>query len=80
MLDYETLNYKNDIGAGGLQDIFAMIVFGKEHKGTFVDIGCRHPVLHSNSYLLEQYGWKGFAVDLEYYTPEWKQYLSLIHI
>ena len=58
MLDYKTLNYSNDIGAGGLQDIFAMIVFGKEHKGTFVDIGCRHPVLHNNTYLLEQYGWK----------------------
>ena len=35
MLDYKTLSYANDIGAGGLQDIFAMIVFGKEYKGTF---------------------------------------------
>ena len=74
MLDYKTLKYSNDIGAGGLQDIFAMIVFGKEHKGTFVDIGCRHPVLHNNTYLLEQYGWKGFGVDLEFFSPEWKYY------
>ena len=74
MLNYEECNYENDIGAGGLQDIFALMVFGKEYQGTFVDIGCRHPVLHSNSFLLEQYGWRGYAVDLEYFTPEWKKY------
>lgn len=74
MFSFETAKMQNDIGAGGLQDIYALIVFGKEHVGTFVDIGCRHPVLHNNTFLLEQYGWKGFAVDLEYYTPEWKQY------
>ena len=65
MLDYNTLEYSNDIGAGGLQDIYAL---------TYVDIGCRHPVLHNNTYLLEKYGWRGFAVDLEFYTPEWKKY------
>lgn len=74
MLDYGTLKYSNDIGAGGLQDIYALTVFGKEHKGTYVDIGCRHPVLHNNTYLLEKYGWRGFAVDIEYFTPEWKKY------
>jgi len=74
MLDYNSLTYKNDIGAGGLQDIYALVVFGKNYKGTYVDIGCRHPVLHNNTFLLEEYGWKGFAVDLEYYTPEWKKY------
>jgi hypothetical protein len=74
MLNYETVDYENDIGAGGLQDVYALIVFGKEYKGTFVDIGCRHPVNHNNTYLLEKYGWKGYAVDLEYFTPEWKQY------
>lgn len=64
----------NDIGAGGLQDIYALTVFGKDYKGTFIDIGCRHPILHNNTFLLELYGWKGFAVDLEYFTPEWKRY------
>lgn len=61
----------NDIGAGDMQDIYALIVFGKEHKGTFVDLGCRHPILHNNTYLLEQYGWKGIAVDFDDYTKEW---------
>jgi len=74
MFDSKTLEFINDVGAGGLQDIYALTVFGKEYKGTYVDIGCRHPVLHNNTFLLEQYGWTGLAVDLEYYTPEWKKY------
>jgi hypothetical protein len=61
----------NDIGAGDMQDIYALIIFGKEYKGTFVDLGCRHPILHNNTYLLEQYGWRGIAVDLDDYTEEW---------
>lgn len=63
----------NDIGAGDMQDIYALVVFGKEHKGTFVDLGCRHPILHNNTYLLEQYGWSGIAVDFSDYTEEWLQ-------
>lgn len=74
MFDYNTLQMTNDIGAGGLQDIYALTVFGKDYSGTFVDIGCRHPVLHSNTFFLEQYGWKGLTVDLEYFVPEWKKY------
>lgn len=74
MFDSKTLELINDVGAGGLQDIYALMVFGKNYKGTYVDIGCRHPVLHNNTFLLEQYGWRGFAVDLEYFSPEWKKY------
>jgi FkbM family methyltransferase len=32
-------------------------------RGCFVDIGAFHPVLHSNTYLLYQYGWRGLNVD-----------------
>ena len=74
MFDFNTLEITNDIGSGGLQDIYALTIFGKDHKGTYVDIGCRHPVLHNNTFILEQYGWRGFAVDLEYFTPDWEQY------
>lgn len=72
MINFETLKYDNDIGAGALQDIHALIVFGKDYKGTFVDIGCRHPVNHNNTYFLEKYGWKGYAVDLANFDAEWK--------
>jgi len=74
MFDYKTTQMINDIGAGGLQDVYALTVFGKETPGTYVDIGCRHPVLHNNTFLLEQYGWKGIAVDLECFTEEWEKY------
>ena len=73
MIDFNCV-YVNDLGAGGMQDIYALIVFGKEHKGTFVDIGCRHSVLHNNTVLLEEYGWRGLAVDLENHTDNWNQY------
>lgn len=62
----------DDLYAGGLQDIYALIIFGKEHKGTFIDIGCRHPRMHNNTYLLELYGWKGFGVDLEDFSKQWE--------
>ena len=74
MIDYNTCTYSNDLGAGGMQDIYALIVFGKEHRGTYVDIGCRHAVNHNNTWLLEQYGWRGLAVDCENYTESWEEY------
>jgi hypothetical protein len=74
MFNFSDLSIPNDIGSGGMQDIYALIVFGTEHKGTFVDIGCRHSVLHNNTYLLEEYGWKGIAVDIANYTDDWNKY------
>ena len=74
MINFDTLAWDNDIGAAALQDVYALTVFGKDHKGTYVDIGCRHPVLHNNTFLLEKYGWTGFAVDLTDYTNDWKNY------
>jgi hypothetical protein len=74
MFDFNTLEMQNDIGAGGLQDVYALTIFGKRCKGTYVDIGCRHPVFHNNTFLLEQYGWKGLAVDLENFTLDWEKY------
>ena len=74
MINYNTCTYSNDLGAGGMQDIYALIVFGKEYKGTYVDIGCRHPVNHNNTWLLEEYGWRGLSIDLADYTDSWKKY------
>ena len=74
MIDYNTCTYSNDLGAGGMQDIYALMVFGKEFKGTHVDIGCRHPVNHNNTWLLDEYGWRGLAIDLANHTDAWKEY------
>ena len=35
----------------------------KKKKGTYVDIGCYHPILYSNTYGLYRRGWKGIVVD-----------------
>jgi hypothetical protein len=62
----------NDKYAGGQQDIFVLSLLGTEYNGTFVDIGCREPINHSNSALLEKYGWMGIAVDINNYANLWK--------
>lgn len=74
MFSFETTDFINDLGSGGMQDVYALVVFGKEYQGTFVDIGCRHPVLHNNTCLLEEYGWKGIAVDMQNFTDDWQKY------
>jgi hypothetical protein len=43
------------------QDRFAYSLIGK--KGTFLDIGCGHPVAYNNSYSLEVIGWTGILID-----------------
>jgi hypothetical protein len=70
---------RNEVGeliddkyAGDLQDIFVLLLLGTETPGTFIDIGCRDPLCHSNTALLDKYGWKGVAVDLVDYSEAWK--------
>ena len=41
--------------------------FLKEKKvrgGTYLDVGCYHPILLSNTFLLHKSGWQGTAVDI----------------
>lgn len=35
----------------------------KKKKGTYVDVGCYHPVLYSNTYGFYRRGWRGIVVD-----------------
>lgn len=44
------------------QDRFVHELLG--NSGTFLDIGCGHPVDRSNSYFLEHHGWTGWLVDI----------------
>ena len=62
----------NDKYAGGQQDVFVLSIIGTQSPGTFIDIGCREPINHSNSALLEKYGWNGIAVDINDYANFWK--------
>lgn len=46
------------------QDVFAWEVNSHKRNGTFVDIGCNDPFVHSNTAALEQFGWTGVCVDV----------------
>lgn len=55
------MNFESRSQAG--QDAFINAILGGKRDGTFVDIGCSHPVNWSNTYALEQLGWKGVMID-----------------
>lgn len=44
------------------QDRFAYYLIGK--KGTFLDIGCNHPMQGNNTKALEEAGWSGLLFDI----------------
>lgn len=44
------------------QDIFALKLFNNQ-PGYYLDIGCSDGISRSNTYLLEQMGWKGILLD-----------------
>jgi len=46
------------------QDVFAWQANGEAKTGTFVDIGANDPIVHNNTYALEQVGWRGICVDI----------------
>ena len=45
------------------EDIVVQNYFG-DFIGTYVDVGCFHPIKYSNTALLHKKGWKGFNIDL----------------
>ena len=44
--------------------------FKEEKKGTYLDLGCFHPIRQNNTYLFYKLGWKGINVDLNPLTIE----------
>lgn len=46
-----------------------------ERHGEFIDIGANKPISNSNSFFLEQQGWKGLAIDpIKYFEPLWQEH------
>ena len=46
------------------EDIFIEKYFINRKKGFYVDIGCFHPIMYSNTCLLFNKGWSGINIDL----------------
>jgi FkbM family methyltransferase len=57
------------------QDLILLDLFRNQNSGTYVDVGCNHPIKESNTYLLYKKGWSGFAIDAEIsFENEWLKY------
>lgn len=47
----------------------------EEGLGEFIDIGANKPIVNSNSFFLEQKGWKGLAIDpIQHFGPLWLEH------
>ena len=46
------------------EDIFIYNYFKNIHKGFYIDIGCFHPIMHSNTAKLYNNGWNGINFDI----------------
>ena len=42
-------------------------LFDKNFKGTYVDLGCFHPVRSNNTFQFYKKGWKGLNIDLNHF-------------
>jgi hypothetical protein len=60
---YESIN-KNYSQSG--QDIFVLMCLNGKKNGTFLDLGCHHPIDINNTFLLEkEYDWFGVSIDID---------------
>lgn len=64
------MNYYSHIG----QDKWVCETLNFIKQGTWVDVGCYHPVSMNNTYAMEsQLGWKGLSIDIDQKAIEaWK--------
>jgi len=46
------------------EDLYIYNFFKNKKKGIYLDIGCFHPCMYSNTYLLYKNGWSGINVDI----------------
>ena len=46
------------------EDQFIAEYFKNKQKGTYLDIGCFHPLMYSNTCLLYKKGWSGINIDI----------------
>lgn len=56
-------SYKANSYSGDGEDIILSKLFPKQTTGLYIDVGCFHPKLISNTYLLYQRGWHGINID-----------------
>ncbi len=55
-------------------DLIISNILKKQKKGIYIDVGCHHPLINNNTYLLHKKGWKGINVDLDFSSIEMFKY------
>jgi hypothetical protein len=63
---YSIAAYKKSFSAKG-EDTIVNLYFEEAgiKQGTYLDLGCFHPVSGSNTHLLHKAGWSGYGVDID---------------
>ena len=46
-------------------DLLLEHIFKNQSHGFYIDVGCQHPVMNNNTYLLYKKGWNGINIDLD---------------
>ena len=62
-------NFKKSYSYGGI-DLLLNHLYRDKRKGTYIDVGCHHPIDGNNTYLLHKKGWEGINIDLDPYSVE----------
>lgn len=47
-------------------DVVVKDILKNKKKGIYVDVGCHHPLINNNTYLLYKKGWRGINIDLDF--------------
>ena len=47
-------------------DVIVDSILKDKKRGIYVDVGCHHPLINNNTYLLFKRGWKGINIDLDF--------------
>ena len=47
-------------------DVIVERILKDKNKGIYIDVGCHHPLINNNTYLLNQKGWSGINIDLDF--------------
>ena len=45
-------------------DVVVKDILKNKKKGIYVDVGCHHPLINNNTYLLYKKGWRGINIDI----------------
>lgn len=54
----------------GEDQIVSFLIGPEKNDGLYVDIGCYHPMLFSNTYLFYKSGWRGILIDANLFMIE----------